>query len=521
MNEHTPNTPWAYNQHQDSFVQRARKLSIELSHQRQREPSRSYEFIYPAPVSDDRQSGVLPAIFNLCSTVLGGGILSLPYTFAKLGWGLGLIVLVGVALASDFALYILCSCSRRSGTINYVEVAKHAFGEAGGYFVTMMLSIFILFIVVAYQVLLRDIASGIVEFFIGYDLDMQGKTHVLIVCIAILSPLCFFNSLYSLRYTCYLGFAAVCLLTASLVYSATELNMQHPNLFNEHAMTATTSITDILYVLPILAVSYVCQFNMLSVHSKLKHPTRQRMRSTIHGAIGIATVIYALGATAGYLYGYEHTNDNIFNNFAPSDRLLLVGRMGLFVTLMCAMPMMVLPCRENSLLLLEDLIAMIRYCATSKQEREVLLERASFSSQSSTASDRHVLTPSMLLEQNSEELEQQDGYHVLQDAGPQAGPMNCEKVAGLAQHVVSTVTIVLVALYLAVCIPGVAVVWSIAGSTLGLIISFFLPAACYLKIRWKKKRSKVKQGAAAMMVVSAVLIVFCSYQSISHALAGG
>mmetsp|Transcript_5528 Transcript_5528/g.7619 ORF Transcript_5528/g.7619 Transcript_5528/m.7619 type:complete len:490 (+) Transcript_5528:240-1709(+) len=478
--------PCLYDEEKDSFITRGSLLT-------KGGRLKSYEFINPVPGSDERQSGVFPAIFNLSSTILGGGILSLPFTFAKLGWGLGMVILVSVALASDFSLYILCSCSRRSGTISYMEVVKYSFGEAGYYFVTMMLSIFILLIVVAYNVLVRDIASGIVEFIIGYTLDTDDRDKVLICCIIFMSPLCFFNSLYSLRYTCYLGFCAMCVLAASLVYSSLQVNSAHPDLFAANAMVATSSVQDVLFVLPILAVSYVCQFNMLSVHCKLKHPTRQRIRTTIDCSIGVATLIYSIVAIAGYLYAYDKTSDNIFNNFASSDKLLLVGRLGLFITLMCAMPMMVLPCRENSLLLLGDTCKALKMCDTSATTEETLpldpgLERQSFS-------------------EMTRELDKKDKC--------------CGDPCGLLTHVMSTVGIVVFALYLAICIPGVAVVWSIAGSTLGLLFSFVLPAACYLKMRWEKKHSKVKVGAMIMLVLSSILMVFCTIQSVSRALASG
>jgi amino acid permease len=53
-------------------------------------------------------------------------------------------------------------------------------------------------------------------------------------------------------------------------------------------------------------------------------------------------------------------------------------------------------------------------------------------------------------------------------------------------HILSTIMLVGVAYVAAVAVPGAATVWSICGSSMVMLISFIIPAACYLKIRWRK-----------------------------------
>ena len=53
------------------------------------------------------------AIFGLVSTIVGGGVLSLPYAFSQAGLILGSVLLVVVAAASDYSAFALVACSRR------------------------------------------------------------------------------------------------------------------------------------------------------------------------------------------------------------------------------------------------------------------------------------------------------------------------------------------------------------------------------------------------------------------------
>mmetsp|Transcript_26994 Transcript_26994/g.79760 ORF Transcript_26994/g.79760 Transcript_26994/m.79760 type:complete len:105 (-) Transcript_26994:1966-2280(-) len=73
------------------------------------------EILNPHHECPTRRTGLLPAVFNLVATIVGGGILSVPLAFEKCGVVLATILMVVAAVLTDFSLYIMCSCSRRTG----------------------------------------------------------------------------------------------------------------------------------------------------------------------------------------------------------------------------------------------------------------------------------------------------------------------------------------------------------------------------------------------------------------------
>jgi amino acid permease len=50
-------------------------------------------------------------------------------------------------------------------------------------------------------------------------------------------------------------------------------------------------------------------------------------------------------------------------------------------------------------------------------------------------------------------------------------------------HYASTLLIVVLCYVAAVLAPGVAIVWSLCGSSMAFMIAYILPAACYLKLQ--------------------------------------
>ena len=55
------------------------------------------------------------AIFSLVSTMVGGGVLSLPYAMSNCGFVLGTFALLVSAAASAWTLDMLVDCARRTG----------------------------------------------------------------------------------------------------------------------------------------------------------------------------------------------------------------------------------------------------------------------------------------------------------------------------------------------------------------------------------------------------------------------
>lgn len=67
----------------------------------------SVEYLSPSLHSSLRHASLHAAVYALCGTILGGGVLSLPFCFSLLGLFGGVIVLIVIAVASDFSIYIL------------------------------------------------------------------------------------------------------------------------------------------------------------------------------------------------------------------------------------------------------------------------------------------------------------------------------------------------------------------------------------------------------------------------------
>lgn len=279
----------------------------------------SLELLNPEFSSSKRQSSSLSSIFNLVATVCGGGVLTLPYAFSLAGVIPSTILMIFSAIITDFAMYILCSCARRTGGKSYGDVTRIAFGNQAELFVTMLLFIFLYFVVVAYFVLVKDIWTPVLlhmvpslSTYINNNVIIQrwvcggggGGDIVVVECdhdnnvnvlssdvfligfIIISLPLLFKTNLHALRHTCYIGFASLIILVYAIVIRSYELNfVTNIGIFGKQVKWWPEDKEDVIAAFPIISLSFFSIYNVLSVHSALTNPTRQRVKFVIDGTI--------------------------------------------------------------------------------------------------------------------------------------------------------------------------------------------------------------------------------------------
>jgi amino acid permease len=65
------------------------------------------------------KGSVRGSTISLCSAAIGGGVLSLPYMFVLVGWGMGYVLLIVGAFASVWSNLIIAYLSEKYRLPNY------------------------------------------------------------------------------------------------------------------------------------------------------------------------------------------------------------------------------------------------------------------------------------------------------------------------------------------------------------------------------------------------------------------
>uniref|UniRef100_A0A8C0GF46 Putative sodium-coupled neutral amino acid transporter 11 n=1 Tax=Chelonoidis abingdonii TaxID=106734 RepID=A0A8C0GF46_CHEAB len=84
--------------------------------------------------------------FNVVNSIIGSGIIGLPYSMKEAGFPLGVLLLVVVAYITDYSIILLIKGGNLSGTNSYQELVNKSYGFIG-YLILSTLQFFYPFIV--------------------------------------------------------------------------------------------------------------------------------------------------------------------------------------------------------------------------------------------------------------------------------------------------------------------------------------------------------------------------------------
>jgi amino acid permease len=295
-----------------------------------------------------------------------------------------------------------------------------------------------------------------------------------------------------------------------------------------------------------MLIAFLCQFNAVEIFSGLKEPTKERVDRVMRATITFSGSVFTIFGLAGYVLGFDACSDNILNNFSPRDPSLVVARSGLVFTLICQLPMIGVPCRNLTLLVyghLKRLLQNRRSRSASILSREQmdtiakspsspslgtsLFDSPLFGGDGSAGSSpitrwftRSSSTDNALSSAADTSLADQQrslstgaptltatSLHVaatahrpawqrrpsLSVAGKRAlnrqrslsmQGVDPEETSSQASRIICACMLVVTTLIMGELVPGVAVIWTIAGSSVSLLLAFILPSLAYIML-WR------------------------------------
>ena len=328
--------------------------------------TKSVETLSPAHGDPSRTTPVTSSATALLSTMMGGGMLTIPFAYSQVGLLGGLILQLASAVAGGFSLYILIAAARRTGAARYGDVAEYAFGPRARLAVSFLTLSLTLMCIVAYSSLLKDMLGTFLEL---AGIVHEGKRALLLGLLGVVAfPISLNRSLGGLSFVTPLSLASmVTLMLAVLLRGSSHAYTNWDELYWR---LWPESSANVFRALPIFVLAYMAHFNALEMHSELVDPTRARLKRVIVITIAVSTSTYLLFGVAGYLWAGDGVQGDILNTFEAADPFIFVGRLGLSLAMLGNIPLMVLPARQIIVELLDGALQTRRLQQQFRQQQQ-------------------------------------------------------------------------------------------------------------------------------------------------------
>ncbi|KAJ2810691.1 hypothetical protein H4S07_002527 [Coemansia furcata] len=282
------------------------------------------------------------AAFNVLNSIIGSGIIGLPYALSNAGMITGLAMLVVVGLVSQFAIYTLVLTGKRVGAMHYSEVAQITLGTLGYQALSASIIVSLVGVVTTYLVILGDISSSLRQTYLPAQEWLSRSVAIAIVGYVFILPLLFFRHSGPLAKYSVVSIAAlpVILLIVAIrapAYASTATATDYPVVIGPHVFRA----------LGILCFSYCSAHAAFQNFLGLRERTMKNWMRVTTLATWVAIVICCAFAAIGLASFGSGVQANIFLNFPTTDTYVNIARVLFCLTLVLTFPLSFYPIRDT------------------------------------------------------------------------------------------------------------------------------------------------------------------------------
>ncbi|WCJ19979.1 Transmembrane amino acid transporter family protein [Euphorbia peplus] len=286
--------------------------------------------LLPEHKADEEKRGasITGAVFNVSTSIIGAGIMSIPATLKVLGVIPAFVLIVVIAWLADISVEFLMRFTNSGESRTYAGVMKEAFGPAGAVGVQLCVMLTNLGCLVVYLIIIGDVLSGnvqegsihlgVLQEWFGIHWWNSRPFSLLFILIFVLLPLVLFRRVESLSYSSaisvllavvFVGISSVMAVLA-LVQGKTNNPRLFPNLDNQ------VSFFDLFTAVPVIVTAFTFHFNVHPIGFELGKPSD--MTTAVRISVIICAAIYFSIGIFGYLLFGESIMSDILVNFDRS-----------------------------------------------------------------------------------------------------------------------------------------------------------------------------------------------------------
>eukprot|EP00981_Chlorochromonas_danica_P013091 scaffold5788_cov159-Ochromonas_danica.AAC.7 len=296
------------------------------------------------PALSGGSATIAASVFNLAKTIIGAGVLSLPYGIAAftdskaaLAPAIALLVVMGAISAYGYSS-IGKACAAHKAT-SFSEVWSKAVSPRTGSLLNGIIIFKTFFACLAFSIIIGDSFSSIFKSWSLPEAFSQRNNALLILTISVLLPLSLLRKLDALKYTSILGLLGTLYTAGFMTKRFYDGSYRKGGEFFEELETKPYfDSRPLLWSDP-----------RLFCFAELKNATVGRFQTVTALAFAVAVIVNVAIAALGFLSFGGSTLGLVLNNYSSRDQLATAGRVAIALGLLCSYPLAFAVLRDSVL----------------------------------------------------------------------------------------------------------------------------------------------------------------------------
>ncbi|XP_059614175.1 putative sodium-coupled neutral amino acid transporter 11 [Phlebotomus argentipes] len=275
-----------------------------------------------AAAKTDSLSSLPQAAFNYINSIVGSGVIGIPYAFHKAGFGLGMLLLILVAYVTDYSLILMVRCGHICGRFSYPGVMEAAYGKWGYYLLSGLQFTYPFLAMISYNVVVGDTLSKVLVRLMpswGSSMGAVRAAVVFVVTISVIVPLCLYKNVSRLARASFLSLVCVVFILFAVLC---KLISGEYNVVPDTQNSWEFANSDIIPATGVMAFAFMCHHNTFIVYQSMRNASLERWEKVTHISLIFAWSVAALFGIAGYAMFRSLSQGDLLENFCWTDDLM-------------------------------------------------------------------------------------------------------------------------------------------------------------------------------------------------------
>ncbi|XP_025415205.1 putative sodium-coupled neutral amino acid transporter 11 [Sipha flava] len=271
------------------------------------------------------------ASFNYINSIIGSGVIGIPYAFNLSGVGMGVILLALVAIITDYSLVLMLRSAHISGSFSYQSLMKSAFGRPGFVVLSFLQFIYPFIAMISYNIIVGDTATKVLISLFSLPHDSIFAQRYFVIAMAtifITTPLCMLRNVARLAKASVVSFIMVLVIFVAIVVRYKSLH---------DAMSTASEVGDIhtwdfarpgmIQAIGIMSFGFMCHHNVFLLYDSIEGASQTIWNYVTHFAVTISFLLMVAFGLVGYATFGDLTQGDLLENYCWNDDLINISRL--------------------------------------------------------------------------------------------------------------------------------------------------------------------------------------------------
>eukprot|EP01084_Bolivina_argentea_P215905 366654_1 len=308
-------------------------------------------------------ASVLSSIANLCNSLVGAGILGLPYAVTKIGWFSSIILLIVCAATCAFTFQLQASTaikynnSTKSLSSSYFNLSNITVPKLQ-LIANLSVSLSTFCASCTYLIIIGDLMPQIITFIfpnMSHETAIvfkQRRFWISIFLAIVIIPVTFKRKLNALRYTSSIAIICFIYIIIMMIIFLNDSNVNkciHSNdcgIIPSSNLNSVENIFAFFKAIPFYLTAFAAHPLSFSVANELSNSTFSRMNYVVIATYIVTSILYSSSALLGYFTFGNFLNSNVLTNYPQHNVLVLLARIGLTFAVAFSYPVVMNPGRH-------------------------------------------------------------------------------------------------------------------------------------------------------------------------------